>query len=435
MTRRASAALASALAVTAALAVAACGDDGTSDGGAADSGKPTGTIRVAALQLGPTGDQDPLRILIRRFEEANPGTTVKYQALPFDQYSQTLRAQVNAGSPPDVMESTAGYGTPIATNELGSIGALSDLSDEPWASGIPERYRSLIGVDGKVMGFPPMLSMIGLVYDPAVFDDLGVTPPKTFDEVLAMCRKVKAAGKVPIALGAQTAVTVLFPGYALAASTAYADDPDLPQKRLDGETTFAESGWEQSLEQYQQMNEEGCFGPSVTGVSMDAANNAVATGKAASTIVVLDFVGGLRGLNPRADWKMVPFPGNASADLTRIPYSVAATFGVPTKAKNPELAKAFVAFLAERENAIAYSEGVGSIPLAHLEGSEPQLPEAIEAMAPFLTPERSVVYMDKLWPSADVMTAYMKGVQQLLSDQASPGDVVKAMDDAWRPAS
>lgn len=435
MTRRAPAALATALAVTAALLVVGCGDDGTTTGAATGSGTPTGTIRVAALQLGPTGDRDPLNALIDRFEAAHPGTTVKYQALPFDQYSQTLRAQVNAGSPPDVMESTAGYGTPIATNELGSIGALTDLSAEPWARGVPARYRSLIGVDGKVMGFPPMLSMIGLVYDAKVFAAEGLTPPRTFDEVLAMCRKVKAAGKIPISVGAQSPVTVLFPGYALAASTAYAQDPDFPQKRMDGEVTFADSGWVESLEQYSKMNDEGCFGPSVTGVSQDAANNAVASGRAVSTIVVLDYLGGLRTLNPKADWKMVPFPGNVSADMTRIPYSVAATFGVPTKAENPELAKAFVAFLAERENAIAYAEGVGSIPLAQLDGPDPKLPKAVEAMGPYLTSGRSAVFMDKLWPSADVMTAYMKGVQELLSGQASPGDVVAAMDDAWRPAS
>ena len=82
-------------------------------------------------------------------------------------------------------------------------------------------------------------------------------PPKTWSELLATRDKVKAAGKIPIALGNQTPwITQLIP-YAIAPSTAFAQDPNLAQDMLDGKKTFSNSGLAHGLRALRRARQEG----------------------------------------------------------------------------------------------------------------------------------------------------------------------------------
>jgi N-acetylglucosamine transport system substrate-binding protein len=53
-------------------------------------------------------------------------------------------------------------------------------------------------MEGKTWVLPYFYSVLGWWYDPGVFKKNGWTPPKTFDELLVLGEKIKAAGMAPI---------------------------------------------------------------------------------------------------------------------------------------------------------------------------------------------------------------------------------------------
>jgi raffinose/stachyose/melibiose transport system substrate-binding protein len=422
-------------AISCALLLGACGSDGNegaAEGG--DGGKPTGTIKVVALNLGEPGDKNPMRVAARKFEEATPGAKVEVALYEFDQFDKVVRAQINGGSPPDVVQTVLGYGNATALKTLAMANALTDLSDQPWVDQIPEEAKDASGLDGKVYAYPPMYGLIGAFYDAKLFDELGVEPPATYEEVLSYCETMAGKGKTPISLGAQTPIAATFLADALVASTGFIDDPDLNQKRLNGETTFAGSeGWRQALEQYDEMNQAGCFGESPTGVAYQASVDNAATGKAGMILLTIEGLPALQTANPDGDFRLVAFPGNDDPAETMIPAAPSAGFAVARKAENPELAKEFVTFLSGSEISTEYALGVGSVPLAGIGSKETaQFPPGTEAMAPYIAEGRSVIYMSQYWPAPEVAAAYESGITGMLSGQTEPVEVLEAMDKAWK---
>lgn len=61
---------------------------------------------------------------------------------------------------------------------------------------------SLIGAcreaGGKLMSIPYQLNVVNFFYNAKIFEEVGATEPKTWEELLDVCAKIKAAGYIPI---------------------------------------------------------------------------------------------------------------------------------------------------------------------------------------------------------------------------------------------
>src|SRR5262249_24451745 len=57
--------------------------------------------------------------------------------------------------------------------------------------------------DGKTYGIGNEVETIGVFYNKKIFEAQGVSEPKTHDEFLALCEKLKGANQTPIAFGDQ----------------------------------------------------------------------------------------------------------------------------------------------------------------------------------------------------------------------------------------
>ncbi len=418
--------------VTAAVAlvaqVAAC-SSGTS------ASSTSGTIRVVALASGVSGSQSPVALLVHDFEVANPKIKVKLSTLPFNQYAQVIRAQINAGSGPDVIQTTAGYGNAIAVNNLARANAVLDLSAEKWTGEIPSQFRDVFGTNHKIYDYAPTKSAIGLIYDKKAFAAKSLAVPQTFPELIDLCHREAGPGRSLLALGGQATVNLLFVGYALAASTAYSQDPQFPAERLSGKAKFQDSkGWLRSLQEFDEMTKAKCFGDSPAGLSTDAATQLLAQGKALATVSVLETLPVVQTAATQGDWAVAPFPGGPDASATRVPVGVSAGFAVPRTAKQSILAKRFIAFLASPANTARFAANSKSIPLITAGATEASVPSAAQALAPFLLPDRSVTYLDQYWPSAEVEQNYMKDLQSLVTGQLAPDAILRHMDQSWQGA-
>ena len=91
-----------------------------------------------------------------------------------------------------------------ASLELFNKGKLAALSAMPAMANFSDVAKSAWQTDDAAKTFcVPMASVIhGFIYNRAIFDELGLTPPKTEAEILDVHDKIKADGTyIPMAMG------------------------------------------------------------------------------------------------------------------------------------------------------------------------------------------------------------------------------------------
>jgi N,N'-diacetylchitobiose transport system substrate-binding protein len=177
----------------ASVAVAACGgDDDNSSGDKASSSKPaklSGSISVWIMDPGSPKIQGVVKGYATSFEAANPGTTVDIEFVPWAQAHDKFTTSIAGGKTPDVAEMGTTW-----TPEFADQGAFEEVSKP--ASG--QYVSSLVDaatLDGKVWGKPWYAGSRALIYRKDVLEKAGVEPPKTWDELIAAAKAIKA--KVP----------------------------------------------------------------------------------------------------------------------------------------------------------------------------------------------------------------------------------------------
>ena len=181
----------------------------TNDGAAANDGSANApadggakndkefTIRVGAWFL----NERPYMVQFKKsVEEAYaklyPKAKIQWDVVLGATYFDKLRAQFASGSAPDVVF--------YQNVDFATAGNLADLSAEPWVArlndGGQKDFQTHAG--GKTYGVPMGLSIGGGVwYNKKMFGDLGITAPKTTQELFDAAEKVKASGKTPIMVG------------------------------------------------------------------------------------------------------------------------------------------------------------------------------------------------------------------------------------------
>lgn len=114
---------------------------------------------------------------------------------------QRLYEQIAAHTPPDLYQENA-YDLPeILMDEPGSLASLSEFFEaQSLADSIVPEVLQAVTIDGVVRAMPVNIHRENaLLYNKKVFDELGLSPPTTIEELLATCESLKAAGVTPIA--------------------------------------------------------------------------------------------------------------------------------------------------------------------------------------------------------------------------------------------
>jgi glucose/mannose transport system substrate-binding protein len=111
--------------------------------------------------------------------------------------------RIAGGNPPTAMQWNIG----VAVRQLAEQGILATLDGDAkkgnWLPNLPPLIVKNMTYDGHVIAVPVNIHGANYqFYSIKVFDALKMQPPKTWDEFLADAPKIKAAGYVPIAFGA-----------------------------------------------------------------------------------------------------------------------------------------------------------------------------------------------------------------------------------------
>jgi glucose/mannose transport system substrate-binding protein len=114
-----------------------------------------------------------------------------------------LRSRATSGNPPTAAQ-MLGYDI-LDWAELGVVGNLDDLAaEEGWDDVIPAALQNFSKYDGHWIAAPVNVHSTNWMWaNKAIFDEVGIALPTSFDELLAALDKIKAAGYTPIAYGGQ----------------------------------------------------------------------------------------------------------------------------------------------------------------------------------------------------------------------------------------
>jgi raffinose/stachyose/melibiose transport system substrate-binding protein len=412
------------------LALAACSSSSTSSnsgGGSSQGG--TGVAGKVKILFQTGSQQQTLTDLAKKFESANPGTTVDIEFVPPANYQQTLLTRLRGGAGPDIFYANGGSGQPYSVVPLQKAGQLADLSGQPWTSTIPPSAKPLYTVDGKVWALPLALVPIGLAYNNDLVSKDGVKEPTTYQDLLDDCKIAKDKGVPLISLAGSAPPNAGIFGQMIASSLVYSKIPDWNTQRTDGKVTFAGTPeWVQTFQNIVDMKAAGCLMPGSEGQAIPAMFSSVANGQAISLPGPAGVGVAVQKINKNFKYGLWAFPG-ATADATRATAGYTDAFGVNAASKNKNTAIAFINFMAQPANATTFANAGATISLP--DAATGTVPASLGSFGTYLKNNQTAALANQAWINGDVYSAMGTGVQGLLTGQLTPKQVLDQMDQAW----
>ena len=185
--------------VAALLGLAACGGTGPKSASGGSSG---GTSAWALTG----GDQATFQSSFSDWNKAHSTAKIDSTYFANDAYKQKVRTAIGAGAGPTLIY---GWGGGVLKAYV-DAGEVADLTADVNAdAALKKRFLPSIAatgiIDGKIYAIPNNgMQPVVLYYNKKIFSKLGLQPPTTFDELLALIPKLKAAGVAPLSLGGQS---------------------------------------------------------------------------------------------------------------------------------------------------------------------------------------------------------------------------------------
>ena len=159
-------------------------------------------LRISTIPQGETGDKVWAQAA-DIFKKKNPGWDVQFVIQDDDLYETVgLPNQLTGSNPPDIYYEWAGD----RIVQRHADGFAAELNDKIAASKLGSLFdpSTLIAgtVNGQVVLLPTGQDVTNVIwYDKDIFAKYGLTPPKTWEELIALCEKLKKAGITPFSVG------------------------------------------------------------------------------------------------------------------------------------------------------------------------------------------------------------------------------------------
>src|SRR5262249_46553070 len=174
-----------------------------------------------------------------------------------------------------------------------------------------------------LFAFTPIVDPSGIWTNDDLFRKLGLKIPRTFPQLLGLCRQAHAAGTVAYMTSS------FVPVRQLALTTVYDKDKSWAGKLRAGAVTFAGTpGWRQALQHLLDMNGAGCFPPGVTGMSIDAARAQFVQGQSLMLSANAADKGVIDAADPQFAHTYHPWPSAAEPGQTTTVVRLLSTLGV-----------------------------------------------------------------------------------------------------------
>ncbi len=327
---------------------------GTSLGGAtALAQEPSGDISffgwdVADVTSGLGKGFEAARVA---FQDANPGVTVTFDAVPFGDFVSAATTRARAGELGDVVEMLPGLNhapvfDALAPTTKADWGALGDELTG-WAGGVidpadPDTFAGVpIGGQGVIW-----------YYNKALFEQAGLdpaAPPQTWAEFADAANKLKEAGITPIAASGVDSFLAWWAWSSFSPQYFTADDV---LKIRSGEIPLNDPRVLASLQPVQEMFANGWWNADYADKAFTDMESAFINGQVAMIPGIITSIVNWNVWDAQMGkdaYGVFGAPKRDDATSDGQFFNPTLIYGVNAASKNPDTAKAFIAFLASKE--------------------------------------------------------------------------------------
>jgi multiple sugar transport system substrate-binding protein len=345
------------------------------------------------------------------FEEANPGTDVQIEVVPWDVLLQKLTTDISGGANADL--SIIGTRWLLDFVEQGIAAPLDEyMTDEFRARFIPVFLEPSV-MDGQTYGLPVAASARAMYYNKTLFEQAGVEQvPDTWEELAEAAKKISALGDDIAGFGMQgkEIETDVYFYYAF-----WAHGGDLVEE--DGTSGLDTEAGYQAAALYKSLIDEGATQPGVTSYNREDVQNLFKQGKVGMMITAPFLSGQIRDEAPDLEYGVAPIPAGPGGD--RGTYGVTDSIIMFENSENKDVAWQFLDMIFTTEWRQEFTSGEGFLPVNQEVAAMPEFaddPDLKEFTA--LLPEARFAPVIPGWEEIAEITS--NAVQTIYLGQAEP---------------
>ena len=313
-----------------------------------------------------TSDPAPkaaFQFAIDKFEAENPDVTVEWNLFDHEGYKQSIRNFLNTNAP-DVANWYAGNRMrPFV--KAGLFEDVSDIwSDSGWQDGeinnSMAHAKKSMTIAGRQWGVPYTYYQWGVYYRKDIFEKMGIAVPKTFDEFVEACAKLKAGGVTPITIGSKYLWTTagVF-DYLNLRTNGYEFHMDLAL----GNVPYTDPRVQATFDNWDRLVKPGYFIENHAAYSWQEALTPMVNGEAAMYVMGNFAVAPLREAGLTDDQLgFFQFP-EITPGIPMAEEAPTDTIHIPSNAKNKKDAKRFLIFMARADVQTEINKILGQLPI------------------------------------------------------------------------
>lgn len=363
--------------------------------------------------------------IVLAFSQKYPNITIENDTIPNDAQA-VLKTRLVAGNAPNIMMLQA-YDT---VYQYAEAGYLLDLSGENFISRIVDSALPSVTYNGKPYAIPMDLAGIGVIYNKDLFEEYGVSIPKTFDELKSVAATFKDNGVTPFSVSIKDNWP-LGHFYSMAHTAVIGDELSSWIESMDAGTgTFKSDAMYDVFEVFDFYKENG--GDKAMESDYNNQTSNFATGNYAMMIQGLWAYGTAKELNPALNAGFFPFPFTNDAGETKLYVDTDSTFAISATSSKEEIAaaKKFFDFLTSPEGTKLWVELCNLVPT--VKGADvSSMDQPFNDMLSYAEKGEVMPWGFSQWKT-EVFEESKKAMQEYYSGQKTADDVMEYLDELWK---
>lgn len=293
------------------------------------------------------------------YNRTTPTTRVKATGFEHESFKVGIKVMLAGGSPPDMIAYWAGAKVQALVNQnyLAPIDTIWQKANLDRV--FPPTVSKACTYNGHKYALPVTQHYVAFFYNKKIFARHGLTPPKTWDEFLTVCDRLKHADIAPVALGSRERWPAQFWFDYLLLRTA---GPQYRQRLMDGTASYTDPEVANVFAIWKGLINKGYFNQTPNLLDWAEAAQRVHSGKAAMTLMGTWIIGLFEGKlkwQQKKDYDFFRFPIMAK-DVPMTALGPIDAIVLPRKGNFPEAKKALT-FFSDPGPQMEMSRGSGAL--------------------------------------------------------------------------
>ncbi len=342
--------------------------------------------------------------LVEDFKKQNPDLEVVFNTVEHEGYKTAIRNWLTT-APPDIVFWFSGERMKAFVDR----GLFEDVSDLWKKNNWSEAFKSTesaLTVNGKQWGIPTVYAFWGVFYRKDIFEKLGIEIPKTWEEFVAVAKKLKENNIIPFTIGTKAPWTTA--GW-FDIIDMRVNGYDFHIQLMEGKVPYTDPKVKAVFEKWRELVDGGFYLPNNTTYSWEEGLSFLLNGKAAM-ILIGSFIAQATPKDMIDKIGFFPFP-TINPGVVKGEDAPVDSMNIPAKAKNKAGGRKFLEFMATPEVQQEGAAAVGSLP-ANLNTKPPEDP-LLQAGVELLKDAKSAQFYDRD-TDPEMATEGMKGFQEFM---------------------